>query len=195
MTTSCCKLKCECCHICVHTYECSCIDFNLKATICKHIHYVSMKMKEENPSQSPQDEIHADEVNNLIKQVSTSRTNEVIIKEIEQSLNVIRSNLQRRVHSKDELNLILNNVKTAASITGLSKSHVPLKECAENSEEPANKKVEKQFFFSTKVKKGKKKEKMKKPSKEDITVIKESLTDTVHVSTNASNDHNYTNIR
>ena len=35
-----CSLKCSSCNICVHTYTCSCVDFLLYSTICKHIHLV-----------------------------------------------------------------------------------------------------------------------------------------------------------
>ena len=35
-----CSLKCSNCNICVHTYTCSCVDFLLYSTICKHIHLV-----------------------------------------------------------------------------------------------------------------------------------------------------------
>jgi len=31
-------LKCKKCNICIHTYQCSCIDNVIKANICKHIH-------------------------------------------------------------------------------------------------------------------------------------------------------------
>ena len=35
-----CSLKCSNCNICVHMFICSCIDFLLCSTICKHIHVV-----------------------------------------------------------------------------------------------------------------------------------------------------------
>ena len=35
-----CSLKCSSCNICVHTYTCSCLDFLLYSTICKHVHLV-----------------------------------------------------------------------------------------------------------------------------------------------------------
>ena len=35
-----CSSKCSNCNICVHTYTCSCVDFLLYSTICKHIHLV-----------------------------------------------------------------------------------------------------------------------------------------------------------
>ena len=37
-----CKLRCKACDICVHQYTCTCIDYILHSTICKHIHLVKM---------------------------------------------------------------------------------------------------------------------------------------------------------
>lgn len=38
-----CQLVCGVCHICVHTFSCSCPDSLIKLNICKHIHAVSAK--------------------------------------------------------------------------------------------------------------------------------------------------------
>lgn len=35
-----CGLQCVDCNVCIHTYTCTCIDFLLYCTICKHIHLV-----------------------------------------------------------------------------------------------------------------------------------------------------------
>ena len=37
-----CKLCCRDCNICVHTYSCTCMDYLLHNTICKHIHLLKM---------------------------------------------------------------------------------------------------------------------------------------------------------
>ena len=43
MTQSCsCSLRCSSCGVCVHTYMCTCMDFILHSTVCKHIHLVEM---------------------------------------------------------------------------------------------------------------------------------------------------------
>lgn len=36
----CCGLKCPQCDICYHTYSCTCTDYFVKNTICKHIHFI-----------------------------------------------------------------------------------------------------------------------------------------------------------
>ena len=42
MDTCSCRLRCSTCGTCVHMYTCSCIDASLHATVCKHVHAISM---------------------------------------------------------------------------------------------------------------------------------------------------------
>jgi hypothetical protein len=35
-----CPLQCRTCNVCVHTYQCSCIDSRVYLNICKHIHKI-----------------------------------------------------------------------------------------------------------------------------------------------------------
>ena len=37
-----CKLSCLTCKVCVHSFTCTCMDFILHATVCKHIHIVCL---------------------------------------------------------------------------------------------------------------------------------------------------------
>lgn len=37
----CCNLKCVICNICIHAFKCSCVDYFIRLTICKHIHGVT----------------------------------------------------------------------------------------------------------------------------------------------------------
>ncbi|XP_060845994.1 uncharacterized protein LOC132925633 [Rhopalosiphum padi] len=39
----CCPMICSICKLCVHTFQCSCPDYQIKSMICKHIHYVALK--------------------------------------------------------------------------------------------------------------------------------------------------------
>ncbi|XP_063217057.1 uncharacterized protein LOC134527942 [Bacillus rossius redtenbacheri] len=47
MQTSCCTLKCDICDICLHEYSCTCVDFFVNSCICRHIHYVVLKLTTE----------------------------------------------------------------------------------------------------------------------------------------------------
>lgn len=40
--TSHCKVVCSTCHACIHMYTCTCTDFLIHNTVCKHIHLVHM---------------------------------------------------------------------------------------------------------------------------------------------------------
>ena len=37
-----CEVKCNSCMICIHSYNCSCIDYKIRANMCKHIHAVNL---------------------------------------------------------------------------------------------------------------------------------------------------------
>jgi len=44
LKTSCdCKISCLGCGACMHMYDCSCMDFAIHYTVCKHIHLIHMK--------------------------------------------------------------------------------------------------------------------------------------------------------
>ena len=45
MVDSCsCYLRCQACGVCVHTFMCTCMDFALRATVCKHIHFIKVHL-------------------------------------------------------------------------------------------------------------------------------------------------------
>ena len=47
-----CNMKCVACNICVHTYNCTCTDYLLYTTICKHTHLLH-RFRERNGKVSP----------------------------------------------------------------------------------------------------------------------------------------------
>ena len=42
-----CEISCKVCKICTHMYSCSCTDHLIKNMVCKHIHLLGIKLKEE----------------------------------------------------------------------------------------------------------------------------------------------------
>jgi len=46
-----CHLRCSTCDVCVHMYSCTCMDYLIHSTVCKHIHLVNIH-------QSPSNECH-----------------------------------------------------------------------------------------------------------------------------------------
>lgn len=41
-----CQLTCTHCNICLHKFQCSCLDSSIKYNMCKHIHLVARSIKE-----------------------------------------------------------------------------------------------------------------------------------------------------
>ena len=39
-----CSLRCHTCGVCVHIFMCTCMDFILHATVCKHIHFIKVHL-------------------------------------------------------------------------------------------------------------------------------------------------------
>ena len=48
-----CKVKCSACNICVYAYTCTCIDYALHSTACKHIHFVHMAIPSQRTAIEP----------------------------------------------------------------------------------------------------------------------------------------------
>lgn len=48
-----CKILCDTCSICVHTYSCTCVDYLMDTVPCKHIHAVHMHLEETMHSDAP----------------------------------------------------------------------------------------------------------------------------------------------
>lgn len=46
-TEKCCHLTCDVCDICLHNYTCTCIDYYIEGSICKHIHFIKLQPKNE----------------------------------------------------------------------------------------------------------------------------------------------------
>ena len=51
--TAVCNVKCQNCHVCRHSYGCTCADFSLHALACKHIHVVHISVINEEDNVLP----------------------------------------------------------------------------------------------------------------------------------------------
>lgn len=40
----CCVMICSTCKLCIHTFQCTCPDYQIKSMICKHVYFVALKM-------------------------------------------------------------------------------------------------------------------------------------------------------
>ena len=55
-----CRLFCNDCGNCIHMYSCTCLDFLINYTICKHVHLVAKT------NIKPKNEFHAEQTNNTV---------------------------------------------------------------------------------------------------------------------------------
>ena len=63
-----CKITCTDCGICVHSYTCTCADYLIKGTICKHIHLVHMNREAGHGSTTQQHSMDMDmEVDEMVQ--------------------------------------------------------------------------------------------------------------------------------
>lgn len=60
---SCCNLICRDCKICSHTYACTCNDFCVANSICKHIHYIEMTYYSKSTTEEISGSSNLDEMN------------------------------------------------------------------------------------------------------------------------------------
>ena len=68
-----CKLRCSSCDVCIHSYSCTCMDFLIHSTVCKHIHLVKM-LSEDNAQDNDkleQDKLPPLELDRDSKQMNT----------------------------------------------------------------------------------------------------------------------------
>ncbi|XP_072383099.1 uncharacterized protein [Diabrotica undecimpunctata] len=196
---SCCELKCVKCNICIHTYQCTCIDYFIKGIMCKHIHYIAVPQNkgenntkvnvihcipsissstisetESQPGTSSIVRAHkGPDKRDLLKQCGQELT-ELDLTHVDDS--IVEHAL--KVH-RNSINLLKSNlhhdVQSAAVI---------------NNKEPANKKIRKQqSFYSTK-----KKRMLKKPNmlgNSELSSMKSVLLSEKYILTNPSDEHNY----
>lgn len=123
---ACCKQTCEICEICTHQYSCTCPDFSMKKTICKHIHYFILKQKRNRDCVTKNE--HTD-INNILSTCdsSVSVTNLNLYISVEAELhslkekvtNGVNTNILKHVYStiKRENSLIQATESTSAKTT------------------------------------------------------------------------------
>ncbi|KAJ8949492.1 hypothetical protein NQ314_008183 [Rhamnusium bicolor] len=135
----CCNnLICDLCAICIHCYTCTCTDYYIKATICKHIHFLAMK----NLSKGTQQNLSNDNVQPCTSQSTSEeiRTNMMCLTKQNHNALLNKSNLKEKILEKmssintklqssdlnfDEMDFgsqILNHLKTVDSLLTMEKS-------------------------------------------------------------------------
>lgn len=159
-STPCCSIKCSFCNICVHSNSCSCTDFIVKATICKHIHYIILNTNSDilhaSTSEITEESItyqnlNNDKISELILELNTLSNHPDKNKDRVQSnyLQII-GNIDKGNLSQDQIKLLLENTNAGVALSEI-KPNIQLKTVEENIKEPVNKKTSNQrSFFSIK---------------------------------------------
>lgn len=197
----CCELKCSYCNICWHTFECSCLDYQIKSMICKHIHFVVLKYmnisepvpniilqeKKEKEIQMLTENMHTDFSNFPPGSFDTESKKDKIKNA---ALNII-ANINSLHYSEEEYEFILKNLNVLNSLGSKTKVIKPAEYTVSIITEPANKNIVPQkTFFSTK-KKRKHVGKFTKPCTEETNLIQETLMNSLFMSKDSAHDHRY----
>lgn len=154
-----CKIACTDCHLCVHSFTCTCPDSTIMSTTCKHVHLVKRSILHD-PSQLPSDDkgdISMDcpqqEIENILTCIRSHPD------EIASSKRRIKGTLLQIMEEVDQctsstaLKQLENQMRAAHSLFVSLKDKkeqqvIPLKN---NVDSPANKNMETQTqFYSTK---------------------------------------------
>lgn len=207
----CCQLICRFCDVCVHAYKCTCPDYFLHSTICKHVHFVVMNKEsskynglltnergtqpnlsaiiEEN--NTPNDEKETEVQTHLETLASNKSEN---LNETKEKISRLIPSFLKRVYENNDsttISEVYSSLKKSYQLLQIERSALPIVPLP-LSQEPANKKIKKQTnFFSTK-KKNNNKKSVIKPNQEEIKETRDLLNDQLLlISTKAENDHLY----
>jgi len=168
LETCSCKVKCRDCGACTHLYNCSCMDFAVHSTVCKHVHAVHMNVgtsygnKEQRTSQEAIEE--PEDINdcessafNTLEYFSgiLEKDNENNVK---QGIKILLKKLSHQVESCDNLQTlctIKSHLSAAMAVMDAKEQlkHLQNERLEEVSDPPPNALHQKQLsFHSTKQK-------------------------------------------
>lgn len=121
---NCCSIKCSFCHICIHSYKCSCVDFLIRTVICKHIHYIAMQGDNINiqvcPSTSHTGNENSTEVQKLVSCISKRQDSDTLKEQIRvKALSVIEG-LESGELSNEQLKLMLQHQNAVLSVSNIN---------------------------------------------------------------------------
>ncbi|GFS99533.1 SWIM-type domain-containing protein [Trichonephila clavipes] len=94
-----CPIRCVTCNTCIHSFNCNCVDYAVKFTICKHIHYICQKFPYTVENVSNETTLTIDEGSNHLR-----RGKEAILREKEKSVvceeraELVYERIRRHMH-------------------------------------------------------------------------------------------------
>ncbi|KAH1028411.1 hypothetical protein HUJ05_001765 [Dendroctonus ponderosae] len=192
--------NCSLCRICIHAYCCTCLDYFIQHTICKHIHSVAKDRNFSSSTPQPCSSNADIEVKTHLKTLSSSKSNTT---ESRQRLvdNILSETSKiQNIVSKDALisnDALKHLLKTLRKETLLLESEA--KEgstpcfTSEIVREPSNKEITKQItFFATKKERKLTTQHNTKPNSSQTEIMKDILLNKAEFISDSSNiDHNY----
>jgi len=191
-----CNLRCMTCQCCPHLYECSCLDFAIHMTVCKHIHTIhhlrSVEATVDNTSNAGVEsngQLISDSSETLphstVESNSLDASGTVTSSQTVDDILVLRNRLEMQCRkiiaaghassSREALLCAIKHTRTAcATFKGIERIAPPKFNIARRN--PPNKKLSSQpRCFSTKIKRSKIQNRLYKPSAADVAVAKKKL--------------------
>ena len=178
-----CSLHCRLCDCCPHMYDCSCLDYAVHATVCKHIHTVHQLRQQQDGSAvdsccdtAPVDDSCDNNLTSLVPHAIQADNDDV---------SVLRVRLQTQCDQlvgaaslcddRKALLCALGHVKSAtAAMQALAR--VRPKHLVVTTKVASNKKLDKQLrFFSTRLKRRAVHKRLRKPATAQIMQVKQKL--------------------
>jgi len=178
-----CCVICSTCKICIHTFECTCLDYSIKSIICKHIHTIALSQENytTNVGKSELNEknkhtIDTQEIDIHMKTLKNTNENENLY-EIFKKKALSTVNKIHLIEDSDHLKEAIKKIDALnAFIDATSKQSAPSKEFIKTNNDPTNKKIIPQNnFFSTKSKRKKPENDLFKPSELESNDLRDTF--------------------
>lgn len=179
-------LICSECKICIHSYQCTCPDYQIKSIICKHIHVIAMNTTSTNisiveltPETDYQTSNIGKEMEVHIKSIqrseSSQNTSILHAKFKDKAINL--SNLIQGVNNPEHLKVAMQKLNALTAFINVASNEnevIPYK--TDQTKEPANKTITQQkSFFSTKNKRFKATNTITRPTSDEIRDLNDTL--------------------
>lgn len=204
LPAKCCDLTCEYCNICLHSFTCSCPDFFIRSTICKHIHFVALKDCTSNTSTEINNndcDITNSNISQCLSSLNNTKSNYSDLKEkLNNEVSILHTKLNTTNltgANQEYLSQALSNLRNASGLLELASKDDEIQFfAAKDKNADCRQNIKKQIkFFSTKKKRNKIKDRIKKPNREDMKNIKNVLDGSpLFISTDSiKHDHFYCN--
>ena len=175
-----CQLVCNLCRVCIHMYTCTCMDFIINHTICKHIHLIAFHQigtSTEILVTNPTPQICTSEPKVPSSHVSLVIEEDIKLKKIKERLHQTLSKIHVYVEtctSVHDLLMAENHTKSAAHILELANSNQSALQFPTKPTQPGNTKIITQRFHSTR-KRRRIKTQLTKPTRQEKMCILEHL--------------------